>query len=809
MSKIALCLIVKATDREAELLDRCLGGITSNNQVQIQNRGIDTSKTDGIANHVDGVFLTITGENEKCEEVAKKYNAHISHYKWDQNFANARNFSFAQVPAEYKYIIWSDTDDVWVNPFNIHDLVKIMDSDAIDAVIMPYHYAFDDYGNCMVEHLKTRILRNDGCVTWAGAIHEDFSPNRELNAQLNKETYPLHLTDELRLQESAQRNLRISELEVEHNPSDPRTYWNLANTYYLIGRMEDAKKIYLQFLDISDSDEERFLAWFRIAGTYVASGQYNEAIECAFEAMALRPWYPDPYFLLGEIYNVAGKYQHSKEMLEMGFTKKVPDTQSIVWNPMDYTYNPRLIYAKTLIALSKPAEAVVQLKKCLKIRPKDVSIHNIIAKLEPEIAKETLAKSIYDQALKLKDKKEIVALLDTVPADMKYYPPIVHLRNQYAIKETSSGKDVVIYCSFTAQEWNPEVAKTLGVGGSEEAVIQLAKRFQKGGYNVTVYANTPRQQEYNVDGVRWLPFMSWNPKDKQDVTILWRHPRFVDYDINSDKIYVDIHDVIPGNEFTKPRLTKITKVLFKSEVHRKYYPNIPDDKCVVIPHGLDVEEFDSQRDIKRDPYLILNTSSPDRGLKTCMKAIELAHNKLPDDLKTKLKFEQHYGFDVWDSDFSDDSKMLAWKKEAVQQMNKLKAMGIMTPDSGGRVSQTEVTRRYLAAGLLLYPSEFFEIGFISGMKAMLGGCIPLTTDIFAQGEFCKGIKIHSDITYDNWIKDIKSGIDYGVANVEEIADKIVEYIKNVDKYEEMRSEVIAHARNFTWDKTAEAWIKLF
>ncbi len=71
--------------------------------------------------------------------------------------------------------------------------------------------------------------------------------------------------------------------------------------------------------------------------------------------------------------------------------------------------------------------------------------------------------------------------------------------------------------------------------------LSLAKRFQKAGYNVTVYCSTPRLQEYTYDGVVWKPYTAWNYRDKQDIVIIWRHPKFVDFDINADKIFIDIH----------------------------------------------------------------------------------------------------------------------------------------------------------------------------------------------------------------------------------------------------------------------------
>ncbi len=807
-NKIALCIIVKADNREAELLDRCLGGVTKDN-ITSYHKNINLKKTDGLAKYFDKVFITITGQNKKCEEVAKKYGAEISHREWDFNFSNARNFNFSQVPEDYEYIAWTDSDDIWENPGAIREIIDKACVDKADSIALKYKYDFDEYGNCTVKHLRVRFVKNDGSTKWINEIHEDFQENRKIYTFLNKDIKVIHLTDSKRIAMATARNIYIAEMAVKNNPSDPHSYWNLANTYLLSRRYKDAMSIYLKFIEISNSDEERFISWHRLASTYSATGDPARAIACELEAFALRPWYPDAYFSLGELFYDIGKMKHAVEMINMGLKKEIPEEEAIVWNPLDYTYNPHALLAKVYLAQNKPRESIKELKKCLKLRPKDRRLKDTIEKIQPEIKKFDIAEEIYKKAGKLQGKEEIIELLNEVPEDMTYYPPIVSLRNQYIIKENTTGKDVAIMCSFTEGEWNADVANTTGVGGSEEAVIQLSKRWVKKGYNVVVYCNTPQSQEYEIDGVKWKPFLAWNYRDKWDVTILWRHPRLLDFDINSDKIYLDVHDVLPKEEFNTVRIKKATKIMFKSQCQRDYYPHIPDDKVAVIPHGLDIDDFDEQRFLERDPYRILNTSSPDRGLKTCMKIIKKVHEKLPDNLKPKLKFVQYYGFNVWDADFSNNTRMAEWKNEAIDMMNELKKEGIMTEESGVKIAQDEISGEYLKAGLLLYPSTFFEIGFISGFKAMLGGCIPLTTDIFAQGEFMKGIKIHSEVTTDDWMRDIESGVDYGVENIDEVVDKLVDYLTNVEKYEPMRKEIINYAKTFTWEKTSEEWISLF
>src|SRR6266404_1156354 len=88
--KIALALIVKGSNEEAEALDKCL------------------SLNDF---YVDGVFITITQPNEAVEKICKKWGAIVSHFEWCNNFAKARNFNFSQVTNDYTHILWLDADD--------------------------------------------------------------------------------------------------------------------------------------------------------------------------------------------------------------------------------------------------------------------------------------------------------------------------------------------------------------------------------------------------------------------------------------------------------------------------------------------------------------------------------------------------------------------------------------------------------------------------------------------------------------------------------------------------------------------------
>jgi tetratricopeptide (TPR) repeat protein len=346
MIKLALTLIVKPTERESIILDRCLKSVYK---------------------HVDGIYITITSKesNEEVEKVCKKYKANISYFEWINDFAAARNYNWSQVPKEYTHIFWCDADDVVRGAKKLKEITKMADERATDIVILNYEYAYDEFDNCTVKHMKSRIIKNDGCVVWSGKVHEDFRPIRSVTAKLNYDVVIEHHTDSERVSVGTERNLDIALSEISEKPDDPRSYWLAANAYTMANDLDKAKSNYLIFIGMSQSEEEKYMAWNRLSSLY----KDKRNISCALQSLIIRPWYPDAWFRLGEIYYDNRDYKKAKIFMESGLTKKLIETTRIVHNPMDYTYNPKLLLAKIHIELQEDKEALRLIKECYKIRP--------------------------------------------------------------------------------------------------------------------------------------------------------------------------------------------------------------------------------------------------------------------------------------------------------------------------------------------------------------------------------------------------------------------------------------------------------
>jgi glycosyltransferase involved in cell wall biosynthesis len=782
--KIALAMIVKGSDSEARVLDRCLHS---------------------LRHHVDGIFITRThkpGElpNLAVGKIAHKYNATLSEFEWCNDFSKARNFNFSQVPSDFDYIMWTDADDIWRS---MEKLRPILESNpSLDAFAFWYLYDWDEFKRPVVVHKKTMIIKNDGCANWVGAIHEDLEPTRSLEVHLIEGIDRLHLTDQTRIEEAGKRNVEIATLEAVTKPDDPRSFWNLANSQFAVADYAASTKSFKDFIALSHSEDEKYLAYTRLADIQKSLGNQEEAIRNLQTAIGIAPALPDAFLQLGYNYFVYGDYDKAEEYVLQGMVRRPQINKMIVYNPRDYDYNPMMLLAKIYYSKNRPDLMLPLLKGCLKIYPDD-------AKLQKMVKEGTQDKNALGRALtkvqelrKIRSKDKLKIAIEKLPIDLRSHPSVVMLRNAMFIKETSSGKDMVIYCGNTHAQWNPELFKTKGFGGSEEAVIHLARQYGLMGWNVTVYNNCGHKAMKEVlptgDGigtVTYVPFWEFNYRDKQDVMILWRWLKPLDAEINCPKIYVDLHDVIGKGEFTEKRLAKITKVFVKTKFHRSLFPNVPDEKITVIPNGMQLYHEGKP---KKDKYLIINTSSPDRSLDVLPAIFKKIKEKIPD-----ARMQWAYGWDNFKSFYATDQKKLQWMRDTQKAMEEA---GI---EDLGRLTQAEVGKLYAKANIFAYPTEFAEIDCISVKKAQAAGCVAVTTDFGALKESNKfGMTVHSKKTKDNWNAPYQ--FHFGITD-EKLQDEFAETVVaafNIG-FQAEAGEVEVWTKTFEWESIAKRWDKIF
>lgn len=180
------------------------------------------------------------------------------------------------------------------------------------------------------------------------------------------------------------------------------------------------------------------------------------------------------------------------------------------------------------------------------------------------------------------------------------------------------------------------------------------------------------------------------------------------------------------------------------------------------------------------------SSSYDRGLTHLLDI-------WPDVKKAVPEAELHifYGWMLFERFYKDNPERMQWMGE----MNtKMKQPGIT---HHGRVIQSEMEKWYKKCGILSYPTDFYEINFIGGIKAQAFGCVPVVIDHAALKETIQyGVKIKGDI----FDKETK----------EEYKQALIKALKDDKWQEEERKKMIPWARKkYSWDKIAKDWTKLF
>ena len=558
---------------------------------------------------------------------------------------------------------------------------------------------------------------------------------------------------------------------LKHSPLHPGALHLLGGIALQAEHYAKALRLFDRAIQVNPDDAEAF---FNRGNALYVLQQYQAAVESYDKAILLKPDFAETHHNRGSALSELQQFQAAIESYDKAILLK-PDYADAIGNWAN-THQALMLYRKTVEIYDN----------AMRLQPDDErnkKFHHIES-VEKEVARIS----------KISNKAEMKAALDALPLDLHAHPAVSSLRNANFVKTKSSGKDLVFYCVSDNEIWNPRTATTKGIGGSEEAVIWLSRLLHQRGWNVTVYAYCGAREE-DFDGVSWKPYWMWNHRDKQDVTVLWRYPQIATYVINSDKVIVDLHDTVSMEEFTPERLQRIYRIFVKSSFHRSLFPNVSDEKFIIIPNGIDAKLFVGAAD--RDSLLIINTSSADRSLEAFIDCFEEIEKQVPN-----VKAQWAYGWGVWDSFYSSDAQKLQWKTRMQERM---KELGI---EERGRISHGEIAQLYREANIFAYPSEFTEIDCISLSKAMAAGAIPVTTDFAAMGEKSQhgGVFIHSNKSTAYWAQPDQ--FHFEITDPEQKAEFVRETVKLLlnPPSESEREPMREWARStFDWDKIANSW----
>lgn len=219
MVSVSLCMIVK---NEEEVLERCLSC---------------------AAGLVDEIIIVDTGSADRTKEIAARFTDLVFDFPWRDDFAAARNESFAH--ASMDYCMWLDADDVLLEEDRAAflELKETLDP-AVSVVMAPYHTGFDESGRVTFSYYRERLIKNHAGMSWEGAVHEVVTPVGRIHyadfAVTHRKAHP----------GDPDRNLRIYQAQLDRGEAlEPRQQFYYGRELYYHQRWEEALAVFEQFLE--------------------------------------------------------------------------------------------------------------------------------------------------------------------------------------------------------------------------------------------------------------------------------------------------------------------------------------------------------------------------------------------------------------------------------------------------------------------------------------------------------------------------------------------------------------------------------
>jgi hypothetical protein len=569
-----------------------------------------------VAPYVDGIFITTSDkESSKVKMYCEHNKLHYSHRAWDDDFSAQRNFNFAQAEAfdNYDYILWIDSDDLLIGGKYLREVAEGAKTNHIDLVFFTYWYgcAFEGepsaetFREVQLEHMRERLIR-PGTNVWKSRLHETPVPVSGYEPRYSKYPYDakerpivvMHMSKDDELGDKMMRNKKILELQLkeerEGGTADPRTLLYLMKIYAEIGTKELCKKCLdmgREYLTKSGWEQEIGVCHEQMGVAYGKMGDDASAVKSLHLAIAAHPGQVLFYIRLAQAYFNLRKFKQCEHWMRVGASLDIPNDG----NDQTNIKAMKTSYAELLLNLNwnvkkdvkKSLEAAMMLYK---ENPTDNNKENLLFIQDANDLNDACERvdKLVEYLHSITYDHYIIPLLDSLPIAITEQPFAIKIRQKYSSPRKWARNEICYFANFGGaflEKWDASSLKT-GLGGSETAVIELAKEWSRIGYKVTVFGD-PAQRGTDEFGITWLPYYFFNPRDFFNIFIQWRGWQMAG-NIKCRKFFVDLHDIVSPQALNKEQERNIDKIFFKSKAHRDLLPDLPDSKAMIVGNGVRV-----------------------------------------------------------------------------------------------------------------------------------------------------------------------------------------------------------------------------
>lgn len=689
---------------------------------------------------VDKVYFVDTGSTDNTLEIAKQYpNVETHFFEWIDDFAAARNYAFSKATEDY--IMWADLDDSISNQDAFTEW-RDKSMHMAEMWFANYRYAFDKEGNATCTFGRERVVKNNGNFEWKYTIHEGILPKKAPKASSVASWTIDHLRTEEDLIKDKRRNLNIFDKLSEMGGLDARMKYYFGKELFENREPKKAATVLLDACKESDLEShDRILCIQYACYALMQTEQFDKAIDIALTGLQLAPNRAEYFIMIADCYVKKGcikeaiPYYHAAKNSDP--TGQISDDKSIgaVFQHKEaYTTYPRNQLARLYFHLGQFKESKDQAREALMIKP------------NPE-------------------SDAILAEVSRIQEEMDYSKAF----------ETT---DIVFTCLGGLYEWDMNIYKNKGIGGSETACVEMADWIKtlSPERHVIVF-NTPREEDTTINGVEYKPLKEmykYFKENKPALHVAWRHAQ----KFTEAKTIHWAHDlVVPGmgrdNSNTVVALSEFHKTFIAS------YQNIPYDRIYVGKNGINPDKLPEKTE--KNPFKIVYSSSPDRELDRvimCLDIVRLTH---------PVELHVFYGI--------ENMKKMGKQKEAEYFMKLINDRPWIKYH--GNVSQETLYQELKDTALWVYVPTFQETFCITALEMVAMGVYPIVNKVGALPNTLKEF-IDQDMctVVDTECQDIQGFNLVSDAVKKAIETKAWERVK-MDK------------EKYSWESVCREWIRDF
>lgn len=648
---------------------------------------------------VNEIIIVDTGSTDRTVEIAKGFGAKVIKHKWENDFSKARNIFLENASGDW--ILSLDADEVIAERDlkTIREIIKDPSSIACSLIQRNYEYkgGFTGWKINAGDYEEGKGYPGYG----ESSLTRLFRRNKGL-----KYTGKVHEVIEPSLQEL---NIQVisTDIPIHHyghvregrDAGRKSEFYRELGEEQLIENPQDAKNM----CDLGIS--------------YIVSGEYKRAAELLKRAIEIGPSRKRAHFNLGVVYAKQKQYVEA--------LKYFTNTLELDRKDASARYNCGLM----LEALGFPQEAFDQYREAITSNPEHAEAILRLASLLKSNGYMEDAITFYRRVLEIepdhKGAKEIV----------------------YPVK-----RGTIVFLNH-GLDFDGGTLKEKPIGGTETAMINMARELAKSGWDIKVFNNCTRPGYY--DGVEYIQVS-----------------RFENYRRDNDiEIFISVRYIEPFLKYIPARL----RILWTGDAPDQPFLNLLKDKEIrenidliitvskwqadglmnnfnvsreklfITTNGINPEYFTSPA-ITRHPERIIYSSTPFRGLDVLLKVFPRIKTIVPE-----AELYVYSGMSVYQmSKETEDKRYGELYKSADQPGVFLK----------GNVTQPELAQAMLSATIMAYPNTFQETSCISAIEAMAAGLPVVTSKAGAlpetlrdAGIFIEGNPVTTDYQ-DSFVKEV-------------------------------------------------------